>query len=435
MIIIKGGYTVTMDAARAVHEDGCVVVDDAGAIAWVGPAQDCPPAFTGEVLDARGMMVLPGFVNAGHALNYEAAGAPGQTPGQVALAAGQAAAIAASEMLRGGTTSALFLHPALAGASHVQAAVDAAAAQGLRQVQALDFRSQPGAGGAGAGAQAGQESQRLAQVMAQLGGRDPSGRLSWAVRVRTSAVDVAAQRTGEAAMAAAYALACAQDARLVTQTSASIAAHPHEWRQALQALGRTEITHLMELGLLDERWLVLGGEFLGATDVRLMAESGCHGAYSPLVEAMRGWGTGPWAALRASGVTCALATGDTRLHGSLDLLEHAKAALMIQNTVALDACALSAESCLEMATLAGAQALGLAARVGSLEPGKRADIVLFDLRKPYLQVAAKPVSALLACAGAIDVHTVLVDGIVRVRAGTPHAVTAAHALHGQKETA
>lgn len=424
MIIIKGGYTVTMDADRAVHEFGCVVVDDSGEIAWVGPVNACPPELKGEVLDAGGMMVLPGFINAGHFLGYDVSYPPG--------APGRAAGIAASEMLRGGTTSALFMHPAQARTADLGEVLDAVAAMGMRQVQALNFRSQQGASGKRAATLASEESRRLAQIMRELEGRDPSGCLSWAVNIRTSAVDVAAQRTGEAAIVAAYALACEQDARLVTQTSASSARDPHEHREALQELGRTEITHLMELGLLDERWLVLGGEFLNATDVRLMTESGCNGAYSPLVEAMRGWGTGPWATLRACGVTCALATGDAWLHGSLDLLEQAKAALMIQNTLSLDACALSAESCLEMATLAGAQALGLSDRVGSLEVGKRADIVVFDLRKPYLQVAAKPVSALLACAGAIDVHTVLVDGVVRVRGGCAEA---AHAVPPLKETA
>jgi cytosine/adenosine deaminase-related metal-dependent hydrolase len=69
-----------------------------------------------------------------------------------------------------------------------------------------------------------------------------------------------------------------------------------------------------------------------------------------------------------------------------------------------------AESALEMATLAGARALGLDAEIGSLEPGKKADLAVFDLRRLHLTPSPNPVSTLVYAAGGADVSDVMVDG-------------------------
>jgi cytosine/adenosine deaminase-related metal-dependent hydrolase len=78
-----------------------------------------------------------------------------------------------------------------------------------------------------------------------------------------------------------------------------------------------------------------------------------------------------------------------------------------------------AETALEMATIGGARALGLDAEIGSLEPGKRADLVLFDTRRAEWRTLWNPVNNLVYSADGRSVHTVIVDGRVVVESGRP----------------
>jgi len=94
-----------------------------------------------------------------------------------------------------------------------------------------------------------------------------------------------------------------------------------------------------------------------------------------------------------------------------------KSACLAQNAARRRAGTLSAEDALEMATIDGARALGREDDLGSLEAGKRADIVLVDLRKAHTWPVADPVAALVYAAHGGDVDTVIVDGRVLLRGG------------------
>ncbi len=84
-----------------------------------------------------------------------------------------------------------------------------------------------------------------------------------------------------------------------------------------------------------------------------------------------------------------------------------------------DVRAIPAETALELATIGGAAALGLADEIGSIEPGKRADLVLFDTMRPEWRTLFNPVNALVYCADGRSVHTVLIDGQVVVEGYRP----------------
>ena len=94
-----------------------------------------------------------------------------------------------------------------------------------------------------------------------------------------------------------------------------------------------------------------------------------------------------------------------------------KAACLLQNSVRRDAAALTAETALEMATIRGATAIGRAHDLGSLEAGKRADIVLLDLRRPNMVPTHDLVSNLVFSCNGSNVHTVFVDGTKVVENG------------------
>jgi 5-methylthioadenosine/S-adenosylhomocysteine deaminase len=94
-----------------------------------------------------------------------------------------------------------------------------------------------------------------------------------------------------------------------------------------------------------------------------------------------------------------------------------KACTLMQHVRHLDPTRMPAERTIEMATINAAKALGLADEIGSLEPGKRADIAVFDLAKPYVGVQHRPISSFVYAGKGSDVCAVLVDGEIVYRDG------------------
>ena len=163
------------------------------------------------------------------------------------------------------------------------------------------------------------------------------------------------------------------------------------------------------------RWLLSHAVDASDTDITLMRESGCSVVVTPVSEAVQGLGTGRYSAMTRAGINCALGSDGALSGASADMMEQIKACLLLQNANLLDPTALSPALCLEMATIRAAKALGLEHVIGSIEPGKRADIAIFDLRGPHIQVAHRPISNLVCSGSRRDVHTVLINGKVLMR--------------------
>src|SRR5438093_12273682 len=102
---------------------------------------------------------------------------------------------------------------------------------------------------------------------------------------------------------------------------------------------------------------------------------------------------------------------------TVDMVEQMKACTLMQHVRHLDPTRMPAERTIEMATINAAQALGLAHEIGSLEPGKRADIAIFDLAKPYVGVLHRPLSSFVYAGKGSDARAVLVDGEIVYRDG------------------
>jgi 5-methylthioadenosine/S-adenosylhomocysteine deaminase len=112
------------------------------------------------------------------------------------------------------------------------------------------------------------------------------------------------------------------------------------------------------------------------------------------------------------GVNVALGTDGPASNNSLDMFETMKFAALLQKHVYRNSEVLSAYQVLRMATLDGAKALGLETAIGSLEVGKKADIILVDLSKPHLRPLHDVYATLVYSARGADVDTVIVDGKV-----------------------
>ena len=126
-------------------------------------------------------------------------------------------------------------------------------------------------------------------------------------------------------------------------------------------------------------------------------------------------GVAPVPEMLAAGIPVALGTDGAASNNSLDMFNEMKFAALLSKVHELDPTALPAQVVLEMATINGAIALGLQDKIGSLEVGKKADIVMVDVKKPHLAPLHNAISHLVYSAVGGDVDTVIVDGKVLMR--------------------
>ncbi|RLI13970.1 S-adenosylhomocysteine deaminase [Candidatus Bathyarchaeota archaeon] len=176
-----------------------------------------------------------------------------------------------------------------------------------------------------------------------------------------------------------------------------------------KAIGKTPTEYLAELELLGPDVLLAHCIHLTGRDVELIARSGSSVAHCPKSNAKLGSGIAKVPELLSAGVKVGLGTDSAASNNVLDMFEEMRMAVFLQRASRTDAPVLTAEDALHMATLGGAEALGLNGLIGSLEPGKRADLVAVRLHEGLLPIYG-PVSALVFCANRSDVVLTMVDG-------------------------
>jgi cytosine/adenosine deaminase-related metal-dependent hydrolase len=200
---------------------------------------------------------------------------------------------------------------------------------------------------------------------------------------------------------------------------------------AVEARGRTPVDALHANGALAVRPLLIHCVRLSADDVRRIAESGCAVAHCPASNAKLGHGIAPARELLDAGVTVGLGSDSVASNNRMDILEEARLAVLFQNARCARQDALDAATALEMATLGGARALGWEDRIGSLEPGKEADLAGFSLRGARGAPVHDPVAAVVFSLTGADAMLATVAGEELVRDGRvlgPHLEPAMAAL-------
>ncbi len=187
-----------------------------------------------------------------------------------------------------------------------------------------------------------------------------------------------------------------------------------EVRESLRQHGVTPTRHLYRLGILDRHTIAAHCVWLNAEDQRLLAETGARVASCPGSNMKLAAGIAPLAELRRNGVVIGLGTDGCASNNNLDLFEEMDLAGKLQKVQHLDPTLLPAQAAIRMATLDGAEALGLAGQIGSLAPGKKADCILLDRKQAHLTPLYG--AALLAtAANGRDVHTAIINGRVVMR--------------------
>ena len=190
-----------------------------------------------------------------------------------------------------------------------------------------------------------------------------------------------------------------------------------EIERSLAEHGIRPIERLRRLGLLGPGLIAVHAVHLQPEEIHLLARHGCSVVHCPSSNLKLASGFAAVDSMLKNNINVALGTDGAASNNRLDLFTEMRTAALLAKAVARDAQALPAHEALRAATLGGARALGLGARVGSIEPGKRADLVAVALRGPELVPCYDPVSHLVYAAGREHVTHVWVDGELRVSDG------------------
>ena len=407
-LLVHGGDVLTVDEAGTVVRGGAVAVHE-GEIVAVGPAPELRARFTAdEEIDAGGCLVLPGLINThthlamtllrGRADDVTLQGflervlrweAELLTPKNVAAAV----RLAVAESLRAGVTSALDMY------WFHEAAEQAAREAGWRLLTGPTFMDVP---------------------------EPPDGlafgdRLAWA---RRDLLARGAARHGRRPVVfahSAYTLSPDQLTEVFTLAREFGAlVHIHAAENATEVAtvevkhGRRPVELLDSLGLLGPDVLLAHAVDLTGPEIAALARTGTAVAHCPVSNLKLGCGIAPVPRLLSAGVTVGLGTDGAVSSNSLDVLGAVRQAALVHKAGG-DPTAVGAEQAVRMATIEGARALGLGEELGSLEAGKRADLVVLDLAAPHLRPAHDPWSALAYAAHSADVRDTVVDGRVLMR--------------------
>lgn len=190
-----------------------------------------------------------------------------------------------------------------------------------------------------------------------------------------------------------------------------------EIRQSLDKYGLRPLARLKALGLLGPGLVAVHAVHLSEEEIGWLAEYGCHVAHCPASNLKLASGFAPVARLLAAKVNVGVGSDGAASNNRLDLFSEMRLAAILAKAVSGDPAVLPATQALEMATLAGARALGMEHRLGSLEVGKQADIVAVDLNSATTQPCYDPVSQLVYSASREQVSHVWVGGVAVLEDG------------------
>ncbi len=206
------------------------------------------------------------------------------------------------------------------------------------------------------------------------------------------------------------------------EKSIGISAHVAESRSVVECVRREHgksgvIEFLHEFGIPAPTSVFAHSVHVSNAEIELLKETGTSVSHNPVSNMMLGDGVAPVVEMLRRGVNVALGTDGAASNHSQDLFDTMKAASLLQKVHHQDAGVIRPCDVLRMATVGGAKALGLESVCGTIEVGKRADLILLDLATIHAQPINDIFSQIVHCAKAGDVRTVIVDGEILMRDG------------------
>lgn len=436
-LVLHGGLIVTPTRDDVRVERGTIVVagDRIARVAWPGEAVEVAPA--DRVLDASGRVIVPGLVDAhAHAYGSLIPGLVDRLPLDMRMPylgaclegweerdSWLTTALAAARMLRHGTTT--VLENVLQGLEGTEPAIRALLASGMRAVVGPMISDRayhevlPG------------YVDRLPPALREEVTRRPPSALSGRETIEASRALGRRWHGAEGRITICLSPAmphrCTDDfLSRVAETAAAdgLTVHTHLLETRPQAAvarrlwGRTMVEHIHALGLLRPGFSGAHAVWLTDRDLDLLAESGAGVSHNPLSNLYLGSGVARVPDMLARGVAVGIGSDGPNCGSTTSLVEVMKLAAIVHRLGEPDGRRwVSAADAFRMATLGGARVLGLEREIGSLEAGKRADLVLLDARAPSLVPLNDPVMQLVYGETGSAVRTVIVNGRIVVDEG------------------
>ncbi|WP_168232820.1 TRZ/ATZ family hydrolase [Pseudomonas veronii] len=390
-LLLLPTWLVPVEPAGVVLKEHALGIRD-GRIAFIGPRATALKLSAREVRELPGMLLSPGLVNAhGHAAMSLFRGLADDLPLMTWLEkhiwpaeakwvdeafVRDGTDLAIAEQLKGGITcfSDMYFYPKVASECVHNSGMRAQIA-----VPILDFPI-PGASTA---------DEALRQ------GIELFGDLKHHPRIRITFGPHAPYTVSDANLEKIRVIAEELDAAIHMHVHETA----HEVQQAVEQTGERPLARLGRLGLLGPRFQAVHMTQISEDDLALLVESNTSVIHCPESNLKLASGFCPVERLWQAGVNVAIGTDGAASNNDLDLLGETRTAAMLAKAVAGSATALDVHRALRMATLNGARALGLESEIGSLEVGKAADIVAFDLSGLAQQPIYDPVSQLIYATG------------------------------------
>ena len=408
-LIISGGTVVTMDATRAIYDDGAVAVKNDTIVA-VGQRRNLEAKYlAAQAIDAKGKLVLPGFIN-GHThvpmtlfrglhddvtLNdwlYKYI-FPAEKKNVNEEFVRWGTRLAAAEQIRAGVTTFADMY------YFEDAVAEETKAAGMRGVVGETFIDFPAPDNK-------TEPEMLSYTEKFL--KKWQGDPLIHAAVAPHSIYTCSQKTLQDAAA------------LARKYHAPILIHvgemKKEWDDSQQQHGMSPVQYLDKIGVLGPDVVAAHCIFVDEADRKTLAQRQASCVHNPSSNMMLASGVSPVAELRSAGVAVGLGTdGPAGSNNDLDLMEEMDLAAKLAKITKMDPLAMNAKAVVEMATIEGAKALHMEKEIGSLEPGKKADLILIGLDEPNA-VPMYDIYAQLAYAlKASDVETVIIGGRVVMR--------------------
>jgi cytosine/adenosine deaminase-related metal-dependent hydrolase len=409
-------YVLTLDPERRIVQDGAILIEGS-RIARIGKAAELAAVGADRVIDARHMVVTPGFVNGHMHISYAHAvrgifpddqGSPLPYVFKLQAAMTEEEEHATTllglvELLKNGTVC--FVDPG--STNFPDACLQAYEDAGIRVILGEGVTDQP----APFPLPRHETAQAVSRTAAFL--KAWHGRLQG--RIRAWAMPFSPETCSAELLRALKRVADEHGTSLTLHHGSGAKA-----RQDYQARGAASPTHWLDsLGVLGPNVVLAHVLGLDAAEIELMARTGTTAAMCPVTAAKGARGVGEHGRLPellARGVKVALGCDSPNNSNHLDIVRALNMAAIQYKDARQDMKQIPAETALELATLTGAQALGVGDQLGSLEPGKKADLVLFDTQRPEWQALFNPVNNLVYNADGRSIHTVVVDGRVVIDA-------------------
>ena len=208
--------------------------------------------------------------------------------------------------------------------------------------------------------------------------------------------------------------------RFADDRAIGISAHVAESKSVVECARREHgkngvVEFLHQFGIAAKNSIFAHSVHVSEDEIRILKETGASVSHNPVSNMMLGDGVAPVVEMLREGVNVGLGTDGAASNHSQDLFDTMKAASLLQKVHHQDAGVIKPYQVLHMATVGGAKALGLGEICGSIEVGKRADLILVDVDTVHSQPVNDIFSQIVHCAKASDVKTVIVNGEILMR--------------------